>query len=129
MRVYAPLSCIVTVENGCTGPWNAAIGIKMLPTYTTHPTLPKNRDVMLQLFLRLCCATDRFTCREGVLGVHGVPTKYANVSQKIVDCQNNDMAIRSHVGRTHYVQPKSNRDCMAPMHILQANFTTVSLSK
>jgi hypothetical protein len=82
MRVYAPLSCIVTVDNGCAGPWIAAVGIKMLPTKTIHPTLQKNRDVMLQLLLRLCRAADSFTRREGVLGVHGVPTKYSNVSQK-----------------------------------------------
>jgi hypothetical protein len=73
MRVYAHLSYIITIENGCAGPWNAAIGVKMLPTKTIHPTLPNNIHVMLQLFLRLCCATDRFTHREGVLGVLGVP--------------------------------------------------------
>jgi hypothetical protein len=129
MRVYAHLSCIVTIENGYTGPWNAAVGIKMLSNKNIHPTLPKNRDVMLQFFLRLCNANNRFTCREGVLGVHGVPTKYAKVSQKNVDYQNNGMAIRSHGGRTHSVQQKSNRECMSPMQILQAKFTRVSLSK
>jgi hypothetical protein len=68
IRVYAPLSCIITIEKGCAGPWSEAVGIKMLPTKTIHPTLPKNRDVMLPLFLRLCRATDRFTHRNGVLG-------------------------------------------------------------
>jgi hypothetical protein len=129
MHVYAPLSCIVKVDNGFAGPWNAAAGIKMLPTKTIHAMLPKNRDVILQFFLRLCRATDHFTRCEGVLGVHGVPTKYANASQKMVDCQNNGMAIISHGGRTHFVNPKSNRECMTPMHILHANATTVSLSK
>jgi hypothetical protein len=129
MRVYAPSSCLVKVENGFAGTWNAAVGIKMLSTKTIHVMLPKNRDVILQFFLRLCCATDLFTRREGVLGVHGVPTKYANVSQQMVDCQHNGMAIISHGGRTHVVHSKSNRECMTPMHILHANTTTVSLSK
>jgi hypothetical protein len=129
MRVYAPSSCIVKVENGCAGPWNADVGIKMIPTKTIHAMHMKNRDVILQLFLRLCRATDRFTHSEGVLGVHGVPTKYANVSHKIVDCQNNGMAIRSHGGRTHFVHPKSNRECKTPMQMLHAKVTTVIVSK
>jgi hypothetical protein len=73
---------------------------------------------MLQLFLRLCRATDRFTHHEGVLGVHGVLTKYANVYQNTVDCQNNCVALRSHGGRTHFIQPKFNMECMAPMQII-----------
>jgi hypothetical protein len=110
-------------------PGTQPLGIKIIPTKTIHYTLPKNRYVMLQFFLRFCRATDRFTRREGVLKVHGIRTKYTNVSQKIVDCQNNGMAIRSYGGRTHFVQPKSNRECIAPMQILQAKVTTVSLSK
>jgi hypothetical protein len=129
MRVYAPSSCLVKVENGCTSPWKVAAGIKILPTNTIHAMLPKNRDGIFQLFLRLCRATDRFTRLEGVFGGHGVPTKYATVSQKMVDCQNNGMAIIYHGGRTHVVHPKSNRDCMNPMQMLHANATTVSLSK
>jgi hypothetical protein len=129
MRVYAPSSCIVKVDNGCAGPWKAAFGIKMLPTKTIQTMLSKKRDDILQFFLRLCRATNRFTCPEGVLGVHGVPTKKGNVSQKMVHCQNNGMAIRSQGGRTHFVHPKYNRKCMTPMEILHANATTVSLSK
>jgi hypothetical protein len=98
------------VENGCAGPWKVSVGIKILQLSTIHDMLPKNRDGILQFFLRLCRATDRFTRLEGVLGVHGVPTKYANVSKKMVDCQNNGMAIMSHGGRTHVFHPKSNRD-------------------
>jgi hypothetical protein len=82
MRVYAPSSCLVKVDNGCAGPWKAAVGIKMLPTKTIHAMIPKNRDGILQFFLRLCRATDRFTRREGVLGGHGVPTKYTTDTQK-----------------------------------------------
>jgi hypothetical protein len=109
MRVYAPSSCLVTVENGCAGPWKVAVGIKILPPSTIHAMLTKNRDGILQFFLRVCRATDRFTRLEGVFGEDGVPTKYATVSQKMVDCQNNGMAIMSHGGRTHVVYPKSNR--------------------
>jgi hypothetical protein len=82
MRVYAPLRCIVKVENGCAGPWNAAVGIKMLPTKTIHAMLLKNRAAMLQFFLRVCRATDRFTRREGVLGVHVVPTNTPTYPKK-----------------------------------------------
>jgi hypothetical protein len=82
MRVYAPLRCIVKVENGCAGPWNADVGIRMLPTKTIHAMLPKNRDIILQFFLRLCRATDRFTHREGMLGVHGVPKNTPTYTKK-----------------------------------------------
>jgi hypothetical protein len=110
MRVYAPLSCLITVENGCAGPCKVAVDIKILPPSTIHAMLPKNRDGILQFFLRLCRATDRFTRLEGVFDEHEVPTKYATVSQKMVDCQNNVMAIISYGGRTRVVHPKSNRD-------------------
>jgi hypothetical protein len=109
MRVYAPSSFLVKVENGCAGPWKAAVGIKMILTKTIHAMPPKNRDGILQFFLRLCRATDCFTRREDVLGGHGVPKKYATVSQKMVDCQNNGMAIISHGGRIHVVHTKYNR--------------------
>jgi hypothetical protein len=109
MRVYAPLSCLVTVENGCAGPWKVAVGIKILPPRTIHAMLPKNRDDILQFFLRLYRATDCFTRLEGVFGEHGVPTKYDSVSQKMVDCQNNGMDIMSHGGRTHVFHPNSKK--------------------
>jgi hypothetical protein len=110
MRVYAPLSCLVTVKNGCAGPWKVDVGIKILPPSITHAMLPKNRDGILQFFLRLYRATDLFTRLKGVFGEHGVPTKYAPVSQKMVDCQRNGMAIMSHGGRTRVVHQNYKRD-------------------
>jgi hypothetical protein len=110
IRVYAPLSCLVTVENGCAGPWKVDVGIKILPPSTIYAMLPKNRDGIVQFFRRLYRATDRFTRLEGVFGEHEVPTKYDIVSQKMVACQNNGMAIMSHGGRTHVVHPNSNKD-------------------
>jgi hypothetical protein len=70
MRVYASLSCLVTVENGCTGPWKVVVGINILLPSTIHAILPKNRDGILQFFLRLYRATDRFTRLKGVFGEH-----------------------------------------------------------
>jgi hypothetical protein len=75
MRPYVDSRCIFAVENGCAGPWNAAVLTRTLVPSTNQVRCPKNKDLRASAFV-LCYGAPHSTGLSACL--RGMTEKVSN---------------------------------------------------